>query len=82
MSNIFSFFAGILVGAAVALLYAPMSGEDLRTEIKAEAETEFKKAEVEWNKRLKEINEKVDAMRIDVKSYIEGESTSAEGEGE
>ena len=82
MSHIFSFLAGALVGAAVALLYAPMSGEDLRAEIKAEAEIELKKAEAEWHKRLKEINEKVDATRHEIASYVEGEQEPVENEAE
>jgi gas vesicle protein len=78
MGNIFSFLTGILVGVAVGLLYAPMSGEDLRKEIRAEAEVELKKAEVEWNKRLKEVNESLETMRSEVKTYMDKAQESEE----
>ncbi|MGB3715509.1 MAG: YtxH domain-containing protein [Candidatus Promineifilaceae bacterium] len=71
MGNLFSFLTGILVGVAVGLLYAPMSGEELRAEIRAEAEVELRKAEAEWNKRLKEVNESLEATRREVKAYID-----------
>ena len=65
-----------------ALWHGTMSGEDLRAEIKAEAEVELKKAEAEWHKRLKEINEKVDATRHEIASYVEGEQEQVENEAE
>ena len=51
-------------------------------EIKAEAEVELKKAEAEWHKRLKEINDKVDATRHEIKSYMDGEQEPVESEAE
>ena len=64
--NIEKFFAGFilggLIGAAVALLLAPSSGEDLRGKIQAEAErvrTEVEKAasdrRIELEKQLSEL---------------------------
>ena len=82
MGHLFSFLAGILVGVAVGLLYAPMSGEELRAEIKAEAETELKKVEAEWHKKLNEVNEAVEATRQDVKTYMEKTPETAEEESE
>ena len=71
MGNLFSFLAGILVGVAVGLLYAPMSGEELRAEIKAEAEEELSKVEAEWNRGLKEINERLESTRREVMAYVD-----------
>ena len=82
MGNLFSFLAGVLVGVAVVLLYAPMSGEELRAEIKAEAETELRKAEAEWNRRLKEVTETLEATRSEIKAYIDKEQETAEEESE
>lgn len=70
MGNLFSFLTGVLVGVAVGLLYAPMSGEELRAEIRTEAEVELKKVEAEWNKRLKEVNESLEATRQEVMAYM------------
>ena len=36
-----SFLFGAAFGAAVALLYAPSSGEELRTNIKTQADTQY-----------------------------------------
>lgn len=82
MGNLFSFLAGILVGVAVGLLYAPMSGEELRAELKAEAETELRKAEAEWNRRLQEVNETIEATRSEIMTYLEKEQETAEEESE
>jgi gas vesicle protein len=70
MGNLFSFLTGVLVGVAVGLLYAPMSGEELRAEIRTEAEVELKKVEAEWNKRLKEVNKSLEATRQEVMAYM------------
>jgi tetrahydromethanopterin S-methyltransferase subunit G len=59
-----------------------MSGEELRAEIKAEAETELKKAEAEWHKRLNEVNEAVEATRQEVKTYMEKTPKTTEEESE
>ena len=82
MGNLFSFLAGILVGVAVGLLYAPMSGEELRAEIRAEAETELRKAEAEWNKRLKEVNETIENTRQEIMAYMDKSQESVEEESE
>lgn len=83
MGNLFSFLTGVLVGVAVGLLYAPMSGEELRAEIRTEAEVELKKAEAEWNKRLKEVNESLEATRQEVMAYIDkGQQTQETQETE
>jgi len=82
MGHLFSFLAGILVGVAVGLLYAPMSGEELRAEIKTEAEAELKKAEAEWHKRLNEVNEAIEATRQEVKTYMEKTPQTADEESE
>jgi gas vesicle protein len=81
MGNLFSFLTGIIVGVAVGLLYAPKSGEELRAEIKAEAEVELQKLEVEWNRRMKEVNESIETTRKEVMTYIERAQSASEDEG-
>ena len=82
MSQLFSFLAGILVGVAVGLLYAPMSGEELRAEIKTEAEADLKKVEAEWQKRLSEVHDAIEATRHEVMTQLEKTTETAEGEVE
>jgi len=43
MKYLLSFVCGAFVGAVVALLFAPSSGEELRTKLQAGAETELNK---------------------------------------
>jgi gas vesicle protein len=50
MKYLVTFVSGVFVGAIVALLVAPSSGEELRVQLHTGAETELKKAEAEWQK--------------------------------
>jgi gas vesicle protein len=48
----------MFVGAILALLFAPSSGEELRVQIQTGAETELKKAEAEWQKAKASLRER------------------------
>ena len=50
MKYLVTLISGMFVGAIVALLFAPSSGEELRVQLQTGAETELKKAEAEWQK--------------------------------
>jgi len=71
MKEFFSFLSGVLVGAVVALLFAPMTGEDLRRQIQEEADAELKKVDAEWQKVLTQINKTVEDTQAELKAYIE-----------
>jgi len=82
-SSFVAFLAGALVGAAIALLYAPSSGEELRTQIKTEADTRMEKLSAEMEKRMAELQATAEKTRADVMSYLEqfqemGEEVSVE----
>jgi gas vesicle protein len=68
--SIVSFLAGAFVGAVVALLYAPKSGEELRAQIKAEADATAKRASAEWNKAMQEIKTEIEESQNQVKGYM------------
>ena len=53
-----SFVSGMFVGAILALMFAPSSGEELRVQIQTGAETELKKAEAEWQKAKASLQER------------------------
>ena len=59
-TTIVSFFLGAVVGAAIALLYAPKSGEELRSQIKTETE-----------RALAEVQAQADKTRTELMSYVE-----------
>lgn len=70
-SSLLSFLLGAVVGAAVALLYAPTSGEELRTNIKTEADIRVEKLSAEWDKTVAELQASAEKTRAEVMSYIE-----------
>ena len=59
---IFAFIIGLimgaLVGASVAILYAPEAGEELRRKIQSGAETNWQKANLELERVKQTIQEK------------------------
>jgi gas vesicle protein len=71
MNVIFSFFAGAITGAVVALLYAPMSGQELRADIQVRSQAELQRLEAEWQKRMQEVSGSIDDMRQEVSAFIE-----------
>ena len=68
--SIVSFLAGAFVGSVVALLYAPKSGEELRTQIRAEADATVKRASTEWNKAVQDIQHQIEESQAQVKGYM------------
>ncbi len=68
--SILSFLAGAFVGSVVALLYAPKSGEELRTQIRAEADATAKRASAEWNKAVQDIQHQIEESQTQVKGYM------------
>jgi gas vesicle protein len=80
MKYAISFGLGALVGAIAALLLAPSSGEELRSNIKSQADAQYAKLQDEWQKGMQEIRSRVDKLTSDfqaVSSEIkEAEQTS------
>ena len=68
---IFSFFAGLAVGAAIALLYAPTSGEELRGQIRQEVDQRLTRASAEMDKSLKSIQSALEQTRMEMNNYFQ-----------
>jgi gas vesicle protein len=66
------FFIGAVVGAAVALLYAPSSGEELRTNIKTQADTQYARVQNQFQKGLQGLQTRVDEMSSDLQAVSSG----------
>lgn len=75
-----TFILGSLVGSVVALLYAPTSGEELRTQIRTEADTRWKQASDEWDKALKNMQQSLDETTEEIRAYLEQLSTKTQPE--
>ena len=55
-NSFFAFVTGVVIGAVggalIALLYAPMSGQEMRTEVRTRAQAEYDRAVTEYHKQL------------------------------
>lgn len=71
MKYLIGFLAGTAFGAAIALLYAPMSGDELRGEIRREADARYQQMQTQVQKGLTEMNSRLDKMNADVKEMLE-----------
>ncbi len=61
---------GVVIGASAALMLAPKSGEDLRAQLRAEADSEMRRVREEMNSRVHELNAKLDLARNELASEI------------
>lgn len=66
LSFVLGTFFGALAGAVVALLFAPSSGEELRTNIKTKTDAEYAKLQDEWQKGRQEMQNRMDKMSNDL----------------
>jgi gas vesicle protein len=58
---------GSALGALVALLFAPTSGKELRTNIKNGVDPQVTKAKDEWQKRVQDVQDRVEKVKIERK---------------
>jgi gas vesicle protein len=86
MKYFVTFLSGAFVGAIVALLFAPSSGEELRTQIREGVEVELKRAEAEWKRAQAELNVRLDETLQELRTLARQseapEGTDAEVETE
>ena len=59
---------GALIGAGVALLYAPSSGEELRAKIKTQADAQYARLQDQWQKGMTEMQTRMDKMSSDLQA--------------
>lgn len=74
-----SFLTGAAVGAVVALLYAPTSGEELRSQIREEADTRWQMVTTEFDKAVTSMQESLEETRKEMLTLVE-EALSKEAE--
>jgi gas vesicle protein len=63
-----SFLLGAIFGAAIALLYAPSTGEQLRADIKTQVDTQYARLQGEWQKGVQEMQSGVDKLSDDLQA--------------
>jgi gas vesicle protein len=64
---------GALIGSALALLFAPSSGEELRANIKSKTDTQYARLQDEWQKGKQEIDTRMDKLSSKVQSVTSKE---------
>jgi gas vesicle protein len=64
------FLLGAMVGAAVALMFAPSSGSELRAQIQSTAERDLERLQSEWQQGLDKTHEKLDTPQADLKQAL------------
>jgi gas vesicle protein len=72
-----SFLLGASIGAIAALLFAPSSGTELRSNIKTQADLQAARAREEWNKGVQGLQERVNRLNADKKQEV-AQSTAVE----
>ena len=74
-NSFFAFLAGMIIGAVggalVALLYAPMSGQEMRTQVRTKAQAEYDHAVIEYHKQVERLNQELSAMRAQLSKQDE-----------
>ena len=70
MKEIVYFVLGAAVGATLALLFAPASGQELRANLQATAEKDTAKLQAEWQAAMAKTNERMDQMQADLKQAL------------
>lgn len=78
MKFIIGFVWGAIIGAAVALLYAPSTGEELRANIKTQADTQSAKLQEEWQKGMGELHSRMDKISSDLQAMSNKVDTTEE----
>jgi len=68
MKYALSFLLGTAMGAAVALLFAPSSGEELRTNIKTQADTQYARLQADYNKGMQEMHDRLDKISSELQA--------------
>jgi len=68
MKYVLSFLLGAVMGAAVALLIAPSSGEEMRANIKTQADSEYARLQDDYQKGLQEIHTRLDKLSSELQT--------------
>jgi gas vesicle protein len=80
MKFIASFLLGASIGAIAALLFAPSSGEELRSNIKTQTDIQAARAREEWQKAVLGLQEQINKLNREQKQQaaqpVEAEPTA------
>ena len=75
------FLLGAAFGAIAALLFAPSSGAELRSQVQTAAEENLERLQAEREQGLKKTNEKLDNLQADLKQALSQAENETEEAG-
>ena len=75
MKYLIGFVFGVVVGAVTALLLAPYSGEQMRQNLKSQADTQYARLQEEVQKGRQEMQTRIDKLSTELKSRSGAVST-------
>ena len=78
MKEMVFFLLGVAVGAAVALMFAPASGAELRDQIQTAAAENRDRLQSEWQDSMQKTNEKLDKLQADLKQALRQSQSESE----
>jgi gas vesicle protein len=71
MKEIVYFVLGAVIGATLALLFAPASGQEMRANLQAAAEKDTARFQAEWQAAMAKTNERLDQMQAELKQALQ-----------
>ena len=78
MKYVIAFVIGTLTGAAIALLFAPDSGENLRMQISERASVEQERALAEYHRRMEDMQTRMSKMQADMQAMMQRSQENGE----
>ena len=78
MKSLIFLLIGLIVGALVALFFAPESGDVLRSQLGSDLKAERQELDSQVHKSLTKIQNRVDAMHSDLTGYIQGDGQKSQ----
>jgi gas vesicle protein len=77
MKDVFYLLLGAAIGAIIALLFAPESGQELRADIRSTADKDLGKLQAEWQTAMAKTQERLDRMQAELNTALH--RTQSEG---
>ena len=77
MKDVFYLLLGAAIGAIIALLFAPESGQELRANLRATADKDLGKLQAEWQTAQAKTHQRLDRMQADLNQALS--RTQSEG---
>ena len=77
MKDVFYLLLGAAIGAIIALLFAPESGQELRADIRSTANKDLQKLQAEWQTAMAKTHERLDQIQADLNTALH--RTQSEG---